>query len=271
MTAEHIHDALTLLPADLIAEVDRKRAQKPKRIVWKRYAAMAACFAAVLCGSLFCMRLFQLEKTSMAAAPAEAAVRQEQEKAYSFGGGTARPETEAAAAPAAEAPAEAEETLCGLPTAPVQEENGTEDIRADTTAGTICAGMSQPKYIEAVPASTTACFTGEPAPKLFRSRTDLESYRDDSIRFQPDNLMEACEGYDEAWFETHDLLLITLCGVPVSDRSEITAIRELVGAWEICVESYLDSTEAQRCDWHVLIETEKGLIADEDDILLVYE
>lgn len=257
MTAEQIHDALTLLPADLIAEADRKRNRKPKVIVWKRYAAMAACFVLVLCSSLFCMQLFT-PKGETEAAPAEAAVMQEN----SIRG---IPATEAAAASAVE-----EAAVCG--------EGPAEDMQTDTTtenasaaAGTLCAGMSPPKYLDAIPAATTACFSSNPAPKLFRSRDDLEVYRENSIRFQLDNLMDACESYDENWFETHDLLLITLCGVPAGDRSEITAIRELDGRWEICVENDYDSTEAERTDWHILIETEKGLIESGDDILLVYE
>lgn len=48
MTADKLHDALTLLPADLIAETDRKRSRPRNVIPWKRYAAMAACFVLVL-------------------------------------------------------------------------------------------------------------------------------------------------------------------------------------------------------------------------------
>lgn len=45
MTAEKLHDALNLLPSDLITETDRLRAApKPKTIPWKRILPMAACF-----------------------------------------------------------------------------------------------------------------------------------------------------------------------------------------------------------------------------------
>ena len=60
MTAEKLHDAITLLPADLIAEADVFRTQKAatRPIPWSRYLAMAACFAVVLSCSLFAAQLF---------------------------------------------------------------------------------------------------------------------------------------------------------------------------------------------------------------------
>jgi len=127
MTPEHIHDALTLLPADLIAEADRKRRGKPKLLRWKRFAAMAACFALVLGCGWYSLLLFGAK-------------------------GGARPEQAAAEVPAAAAPMLPEEyaldeqqknspvevlpessqeystgSVCRLPTAPAME--------SDTTAG----------------------------------------------------------------------------------------------------------------------------------------
>ena len=49
MTSEKLHDALNLLPADLVAETDALRTKPKKRQVhWQRWAAMAACLAVVL-------------------------------------------------------------------------------------------------------------------------------------------------------------------------------------------------------------------------------
>lgn len=54
MTGEQFHDALTLLPEDLIAKADAVRSRKPKIIHWRRYASLAACCALlVLCGALY--------------------------------------------------------------------------------------------------------------------------------------------------------------------------------------------------------------------------
>ena len=280
MTAEHIHDALTLLPADLIAETDRKRSRKPRAMVWKRYAAMAACFALVLCSGWFCLRLFASGGSSKESA-AEAPMMQ----GKNFQADSALPETQAAAvceeaAPMeAEAPAAMEETRCALPTTAAGEESAAEDLQTDiatanSTAGSVSvyAGMSQPKYLEAVSAPGTACFSSAPAPRLFQSRADLEAYESHTPqRYLLDNVMEACAGYDDAWFESHDLLLVTLCGVPSGEMCEVTAVYQQEGQWYICFENYLNSVEAERTDWHVLIEAEKSLIASEDDITLIFE
>ena len=43
MTSEKLHDALNLLPADLVAETDALRTQAKKpQVHWQRWAAMAA-------------------------------------------------------------------------------------------------------------------------------------------------------------------------------------------------------------------------------------
>ena len=55
MTSEKFHDALNLLPADLVAETDALRTQAKKpQVHWQRWAAMAACLAVVLlAGTMF--------------------------------------------------------------------------------------------------------------------------------------------------------------------------------------------------------------------------
>ena len=73
MNAEKLHDAIGLLPSDLITETDRLRCAKPRVIPWKRYAAMAACFAVVLGCSMFAMQVFAPKGATEAAAEAPAA------------------------------------------------------------------------------------------------------------------------------------------------------------------------------------------------------
>lgn len=261
MTAEQIHDALTLLPSDLIEAADKKRSRKNKPIVWKRYAAMAACFALVACSSWFCLQLFGPKGSSMKSleeSPAEAAAMQAEENGS--GGTSLTMETQAAAYEEA-----------------AESKNTAGDIQADTsekstsTAAAFYSGISQPRYIEAVFASSSACFGSNPRPWLFQSRGDLESYQETSIRFQLENLMEDCKDYDDVWFESHDLLVVSLYGVPADVQNPVTGIQEQDGQWVICVENYYDSPAAERMNWHVLFETEKGLIPDRDSITIVYE
>ena len=69
MTSEQFHDALTLLPEDLIANADAFRSRKPRIIPLKRYAAMAACFAVLLTSVIYVHSLRQKSApTEMAAA-----------------------------------------------------------------------------------------------------------------------------------------------------------------------------------------------------------
>lgn len=49
MTAEQFHDALNLLPMELVEEADRRRQNPKKRdIPWSRYAGLAACLVLLL-------------------------------------------------------------------------------------------------------------------------------------------------------------------------------------------------------------------------------
>ena len=52
MTVEQLHDAIGLLPADLLAETDQLRtAPRPRKtVLWKPLLAMAACLTLVLAG-----------------------------------------------------------------------------------------------------------------------------------------------------------------------------------------------------------------------------
>ena len=69
MTSEQFHDALTLLPEDLVANADAFRSRKPRIIPLKRYAAMAACFAVLLTSVIYVHSLRQKSApTEMAAA-----------------------------------------------------------------------------------------------------------------------------------------------------------------------------------------------------------
>ena len=55
MTAETFHDAISLLPVDLVAQADRKRNPPRPVLRWQRYAAMAACFGIIAFSSLWCV------------------------------------------------------------------------------------------------------------------------------------------------------------------------------------------------------------------------
>lgn len=242
MTAEKLHDALTLLSADLVAETDKKRSQRQKTLPWKRYAARAACFALVLGSGLLCMGLFGGlgRTTETAAAPEEAAIIQEMDRSSSTA------------------------VMEGV-------QSGEEEVLADTAMGSaVHTGISRIQYV-ATPfnANTTACFTGDPRITLLSSAADWEAYSSDETpqRLLLDDLEPIMERYDETWFDDHDLLLIALCNV---SGCEITTVQEQEGIWEICIAN--DPTmEDTLSDWHIVLEVEKGLISAEDAVMLIFE
>lgn len=94
MTSEQFHDALTLLPEDLVANADAFRSRKPRIIPLKRYAAMAACFAALLTSVIYVHSLRQ------ESAPTEMAVAAPYSVMQDAGAAPAEaPRMEAAAVP----------------------------------------------------------------------------------------------------------------------------------------------------------------------------
>lgn len=69
MTSEKLHDALNLLPADLVTETDALRTQAKKpQVHWQRWAAMAACLAVVLLAGTMFSHLFGPKGSSKTAA-----------------------------------------------------------------------------------------------------------------------------------------------------------------------------------------------------------
>ena len=116
MNAQQIHDALTLLPADLIVEADGKRSRKRKPISWTRIAAIAACFVLVLGCSGYALAIFGAKGGSSKAVPAEEAMLQAPTMVPGFleDQESNREAPAAEAAPMEEAPAAAE-PADGLP------------------------------------------------------------------------------------------------------------------------------------------------------------
>lgn len=112
MTADQFHDALTLLPGELLAETDRLRRSpvKPRKIPFARYACLAASLAVVLFCGWFIHGMFHAKGT----ASNEAAIQSAQ--------GSWRADTFEAAAP--------------------------ESAETDTAAGTLYPGITLLEAVE---------------------------------------------------------------------------------------------------------------------------
>ena len=252
MTAETLHDALTLLPADLIAQADRKRNRNPVRVHWQRWAAMAACLAVILgFGLLLRSRLLSGGSKSATNEMALQAVMD------------SSPPEEAAAA---EAPATGATADNGsLKAAPTQAERRIQASSADTPHSIRYVNTPDNLY-------TTAATIHGPEITLVPSREALDAYLEEwETDYLLDELRTACEYYDNVWFEAHDLVLIPVWPVSAGSSVTVTEVTETENALEVHIAVSQPDADAECTTWHILLETEKGRISNAGAITVIYE
>lgn len=236
MTVEQLHDAIGLLPGDLLAETDRLRqAPRPqKRVLWKPVLAMAACLALVLTGWFW---WFQPKGSTGGAA--DAAFLQAAPAAGA-------PENGAAAE---EAPAQAEEA------APFRSESMITN--------------SQP-FPDWVSSPRLTGEAGEPAAVLLQSPQDWQDCQTQmGEQFDLTELDSWLSALDESWFESQDLALIRVEQIPAGTQPQITAITQEAGTLTVEIPRY-DVSGDGTC-WHILVAVEKGSLDSGDQISLVME
>lgn len=265
MTAEQLHDAIGLLPSDLIAEADKRRCPKPKVIPWRRCAAMAACFVLVFGCGLFAMEVFAPKGATETAMEAPAAA--------------APMEQAAPLAPAADS-AVSEESVTEAPAA--SSASGTrKDSAAPEAAEPEEPAQNTPAFfcqrVETPTRPTTACFSSESAATLVTSPEELETYltkKDWMYDFT--DLLAVCEDYDSNWFAEHDLLLLTIHSAYPDVPYAVTSVESTGGAdpkgwdWFVFYASAAeDHAESTLTCFHLLTALEKGQIAPEDSILTI--
>ena len=253
MTAEKLQDAISLLPSDLIAEADKKRCAKPTRIPWKRYAAMAACFAVVLSCGLFAMRVFAPKgSTEKYAMDAAAPMAQE--------------------APAAAAPMEepaAEEAAPEYPASNSVSGSGTTSALTKDNA-VISRSVETPLK------PSTACFSSSTTTALVRSRAELDAYLADKDWIY--DFTAFPEDYDESWFEDHDLLILVVHASHAGTPWTVTAIEDVRGEDPMGLDWFVyfsthgeEQTDRESTCFHLLTELEKGMISPDESILTIAE
>lgn len=234
MTVEELHDALTLLPADLVAEADRRRSRKPHVILWHRWTAMAACLVLVLS----CGLLVQSQKTKQAF-----------------------PEMASAAGQAAPMEAAVEQ---GAPQAESEDSAPMARGSAAMDQGGMAAGILDITWVE-TPSASSVNISGTPRVFLIHDAEALEAYLSDCVFINADGLRESTAGYDEAWFASHDLVLIRLAcpsGTTVGD------IQETDGQWEITLQPSSLSLQGY---YHILVDVEKGRMESADQVTISYD
>lgn len=244
MTVEHIHDALTLLPADLVAEADKRRSRKTKIIPWHRWAAAAACLV-LITGCTLLIQSWKPGKTqsnvSLMAAPAAVA-----EDAPG----------EASGDSAEAAPAEAWDAANDSVTAGT----GSRHSSAMMDQGAFPAGIADIQWVE------TPVDGGFASPEVFliQDAQTLEGYLEDCKDDNLAGLGEATARYEESWFDTHDLLLIRLT---CPSGTTVGGIQEDAGLWNIILRP---SRLSLRNSYHILMDVEKGCIESANQVNIAY-
>lgn len=233
MTSEQFHDALTLLPEDLVAHAEQYRCRKPRVIPLKRYAALAACLAVLLTSAVYVHTLRQESApTEMAAA------------SYAM---------QDTGAVAAEAPRM--EAAKGSP------ETSDSTAMADSATAFTCVETPTNPH-------STASYAHGPSATGIASREELDAYLKKWDRlYLLDALRDTCEIYDEDWFASHDLLLI-----PVDCAAGPCAVTKLSvadGSCEITVALSGEKTE-EPTNYHILLPVEKNAVTDPQNISVIY-
>ncbi len=236
MTTAQLHDAIGLLPVDLIAETDALRCRKQPRLPWQRYAAMAAAAVLVICSGMIGWRLLPGSKT--AAAP------------------------EAAQFAAASATV-ADEALPGAQ-APMADAAG-----ADNASPNLATASTLSVHYAATPALTEAAQTQPTYVALMTSLEDWQTYRQQQEgSFDLTQLDTVMDSRDEGYFESQDLVLIRLD----ASASAGPAVQNMVweeGSLDIYLNNVATQEDAGQTCWHIALDVEKGALADADQIQLI--
>lgn len=212
MTGEQFHDALTLLPENLIARADEVRSRKPKTLHWRRYVSLAACCALlVLCGAIYESRSAKSTSPEMVSAFRDA------DSAQKTG----------------EAP-------------------GSGDL------GAMDAGIAAPQCLEIPDLSNGAEDAAFPTVSLFDNREALEEGLSEmGESWDISGLELACEGFDDSFFHSQDLLLIFSQGV--TGACEVQDITWQANGCTVKIAVHPDGRE-DTTNYAALIPTQKGEI-----------
>lgn len=236
MTAEQFHDALGLLPSDLIAGADAWRSRPRKKIIpWKRWAAMAACAVLVLgCGfavtqsGLLNFSGGSTEKLAVAEDMAECAPQ--------------APEAPAAAAPMEPAMDSANSIVTG-------EGAGIDPSAAQTYRTSLLPG-------------TSVCAAGNQGA-VFTTAEEWEDYLSSCDGIYDLSALEEAEAID---FEANDLLVVR---IGTEKSGLVPVIQEIsLSGQEGCTvtisfaEFPEDNTPDPAC-WHILLPLTKGVLAEQ--------
>lgn len=230
MTTAQLHDAIGLLPVDLIAETDCLRCRKQPRLSWQRYAAMAAAVVLVICSGVISWRLLPGSKTAGTPEVAQFA---------------------------------ADEALPGAQ-APMADAAG-----ADNGSPNLATAASLAVHYAATPALTEAAQTQPTYVALMTSLEDWQTYRQQQEgSYDLTQLDTVMDSRDETYFEYQDLVLIRLNASTSAGPAVQNMVWE-EGSLEIYLNDTATEEDAGQTCWHIALDVEKGALADADQIQLI--
>lgn len=93
-------------------------------------------------------------------------------------------------------------------------------------------------------------------------------YSDTTIGF-----VDACEKFDEEYFEEHNLVMVLVEEGSGSIRHKVKAVRETSNHWEIVIQREVPEVGTDDMAlWHILIEVQMGkVITDSEDVVVILE
>jgi hypothetical protein len=274
VNTEQLHDAIGMLPADLIAPVDALRCAPQKRKpLWPRYAAAAACLAVLLWGSVAVLDRMGLSTNS--------AVQMESMLDSSAVSGLGQQKAEAVPTEARNPAGIPSSTVCDCaPPAAVEEgapkepagddypmEPGGDPVVPDTFYVGGSAGYSPaPGHKEGME---------YPYSTVIRSREALDTwYAEHRDYYDIDSFEAGYAHLDADYFRNHDLLLVMLeeeYGYVYQEPYYLKTPE--TGKWELTFTAHYQQEERIEVamQWLYFIETEKGLIGEADTIEILPE
>ena len=246
MNPENIHDALNLLPDDLIAEADALRQQPRKTIPWKQLIPMAACFALVL-GALYVVLPNMATKD---AAPEAAAPMEMLQDTMTENSIVGIQET----APAMGEPMED----YGAPLAPDTEEEATEEVSGTplipVTATSYCIGAEEPD---------------ETNITIISSWKEWNAFLEATPRLTEEGGFE--NSYQAAYFEEKQLIAVMTTAASSTVRYEIHSIHKNdAGIWELTGIRHNPAVQTDDMVQQMILVELPRTVEPEDTIVWIY-
>lgn len=250
MTPELLHDALTLLPTDLIAAADKVRYAAPKPAIrWSHLAAMAACTVLILCCGLMVLRP-GIPKEAMTEECAEAPAA-EQEAASGENGSY-----DDAAAPAPESAIEE----AAPEAAPLLPDTGENKTVSGTSRNTLTL------HTPLLPGAASR--SAQPEAVMITSQEALEDYfASQESCYDLQLLRSVCSSYGEEWFTHNDLLLFRL---PRTADPVPGSLNQGDDGWTMQIGILPENGDTLSC-WHIAMPVEKNRIDPAEPIQILFE